>query len=646
MKIVTFYSYKGGVGRSLLLANYAHFLCRSGCKVIAIDLDLEAPGLHFKFETRDVRICNGVVDYVEATLSGSEPSPISEYLVPVGRSGKGSIDLFPAGSAPSERYNQSLSCVLASQFTARGLTLAGILRRLILQLRNERPDVDFVLIDSRTGITETGRFALGYIKPELVVCVLLRNEENRTGAGGVIRGLLASGIPVVPVLARLPMLPHKVEEKLLAEEERLVLGPDVRSEAGKLLYKFQVLHADVHLPFYERLLWPSKSTLLESALLYDYAQLFQVLAPEVILSSPYSRLLGVFPRREQLDEWSVWTLHENAEKDEIAQNTIEQRLQKRRSDAPSAGGKPRFNYVPTYFIDAAQHFRQLGDSICEELRRKTLEDDGEVFVLGGRDKHEINFDLLGVQMRQGIFEFCGEAYFLTGARIQSAAVLQFGWLRTFECLVRRGTELERRLTALSQETSLQAVIDVVFSGPDSSRVEIGMLSDSSTTLEVAPHLTSYVQGERLSIEPGHDRLSTWLLAEKEFKERIALCDHSVARRVEAITTEKTGRKDYYGSFVLQFPRTVEDVQHGIPVGFLYPREDGAWRRQISRAFSREIKAMGPKGWEQIRAELRAVRIETFSHNELRSYLVMDMTIEEALDVGRPSVNDNARSRLT
>ena len=42
--IVTFYSYKGGVGRSMALANVAVLLARRGLKVLAVDWDLESAG--------------------------------------------------------------------------------------------------------------------------------------------------------------------------------------------------------------------------------------------------------------------------------------------------------------------------------------------------------------------------------------------------------------------------------------------------------------------------------------------------------------------------------------------------------------------------------------------------------------------------
>ena len=45
-RIVTFYSYKGGTGRTMALANVAWILASAGKKVLVADWDLEAPGLH------------------------------------------------------------------------------------------------------------------------------------------------------------------------------------------------------------------------------------------------------------------------------------------------------------------------------------------------------------------------------------------------------------------------------------------------------------------------------------------------------------------------------------------------------------------------------------------------------------------------
>ena len=48
-KKITFYSYKGGVGRSLALINVATILAHKGKNVACLDYDIEAPGLHTFF---------------------------------------------------------------------------------------------------------------------------------------------------------------------------------------------------------------------------------------------------------------------------------------------------------------------------------------------------------------------------------------------------------------------------------------------------------------------------------------------------------------------------------------------------------------------------------------------------------------------
>src|SRR5579884_832002 len=57
--IITFYSYKGGVGRTMALANIAILLARRGIRVLMVDWDLEAPGLHKYFSQFNTEQSNG-----------------------------------------------------------------------------------------------------------------------------------------------------------------------------------------------------------------------------------------------------------------------------------------------------------------------------------------------------------------------------------------------------------------------------------------------------------------------------------------------------------------------------------------------------------------------------------------------------------
>jgi MinD-like ATPase involved in chromosome partitioning or flagellar assembly len=72
--IYTFYSFKGGVGRSMALANVAKMLYLRGKRVIMIDWDLEAPGLETYFfptstEREKVLSQPGLIDVLESYKS-------------------------------------------------------------------------------------------------------------------------------------------------------------------------------------------------------------------------------------------------------------------------------------------------------------------------------------------------------------------------------------------------------------------------------------------------------------------------------------------------------------------------------------------------------------------------------------------------
>ena len=62
-KVVAFYSFKGGMGRTTALAAAAINLVRQGKNVMMVDMDIEAPGLATLFFPEN-RIERGVLDYL------------------------------------------------------------------------------------------------------------------------------------------------------------------------------------------------------------------------------------------------------------------------------------------------------------------------------------------------------------------------------------------------------------------------------------------------------------------------------------------------------------------------------------------------------------------------------------------------------
>src|SRR5438128_10878208 len=97
METVAFYSYKGGVGRTLLVANTAQFLAMSGRHVVALDLDLEAPGLHQKLGSREVMsqatagtlrgAVDELLDILENKPGGHKPISFEEVNLPTEATG-------------------------------------------------------------------------------------------------------------------------------------------------------------------------------------------------------------------------------------------------------------------------------------------------------------------------------------------------------------------------------------------------------------------------------------------------------------------------------------------------------------------------------------------------------------------------------
>lgn len=127
MRTITFYSYKGGTGRSLLLANLALLAARLGQKVVALDFDLEAPGLSYKFFPRKRPRAEGVVGWLRDALAGETPVDLDGYLVDIPVASPfvegGWLKLMPAGRAPSLNYFQDLRRLHLDQYLDEGKAL-------------------------------------------------------------------------------------------------------------------------------------------------------------------------------------------------------------------------------------------------------------------------------------------------------------------------------------------------------------------------------------------------------------------------------------------------------------------------------------------------------------------------------------------
>ena len=214
-EIITFYSYKGGTGRSMVLANVGYLLTASESyrspRVLLIDWDLEAPGLErfFGMNPSVGRSGPGLIDYltdmaahyqreapkgglpekmarderaVQIFKQGTARYPLKKYYASaVG--GQRNLCLMHAGRLLSEpggqdKYWEKVRSFNWEKFYHGHGSFFTHFRELLMA------DFDYVLIDSRTGLTDIGGICTR-VMPQKLVLVFAPNHQNIDGVLGV-----------------------------------------------------------------------------------------------------------------------------------------------------------------------------------------------------------------------------------------------------------------------------------------------------------------------------------------------------------------------------------------------------------------------------------------------------------------------------
>ncbi|MCC5615070.1 AAA family ATPase [Nostoc sp. CHAB 5836] len=186
-RTVTFYSFKGGVGRTTALTHVASILAMRGLKVIAVDLDLEAPGLSTAFNLKP-QPKYGIVDYFyERSYLPEDVEPsisIAEIFGEVKISNAtGRLFVVPAGYLNLD-YVSKVDDLHATTIIDGDQSLWSVFKREIYE--QLKPDI--ILIDSRTGINQWGALSLIQAADEAIV-FLFPNEQNKQGIELLIQSL-------------------------------------------------------------------------------------------------------------------------------------------------------------------------------------------------------------------------------------------------------------------------------------------------------------------------------------------------------------------------------------------------------------------------------------------------------------------------
>jgi hypothetical protein len=244
-QIVTFYSFKGGTGRTMALANVAWILAANGKRVLIADWDLESPGLHRFFQPfidAGVEEKPGIIDLIrwyaweavdaeidpDALHTGTEESRetarnavtgiinkhierVKHYAIPLSWQfpDRGVLHFLSSGKQTNGDYEATLSALDWDNFYDN---LHG--GQFFDALRDEmKRNYDYVLIDSRTGLSDVAGICTVHL-PDVVVDCFTLATQGIEGAATIARSIQEHtdrDITILPVPMRID---HAQKEKV------------------------------------------------------------------------------------------------------------------------------------------------------------------------------------------------------------------------------------------------------------------------------------------------------------------------------------------------------------------------------------------------------------------------------------------------
>ncbi len=202
----------------MALANVAVLLAQWKYKVLIVDWDLEAPGLEYFFkdylDLEAVAQQIGIIDFLDYVSKTGAEKPLDwrDFLINISLPDiEGTLHFLTAGKRDAGYFNKVRSLdVNKLYFEKNG---GGFIE----SLRNEwKEEYDFVLIDSRTGITDIGGICTIQL-PDMLVLLFLSTEQNLNGVIDVARkaAIARQKLPI----ERLGLISLPIPSKFDSQEE-------------------------------------------------------------------------------------------------------------------------------------------------------------------------------------------------------------------------------------------------------------------------------------------------------------------------------------------------------------------------------------------------------------------------------------------
>lgn|GEM_PF-1446715 len=179
--VVSFYSYKGGVGRTIAMIQTAYNLVKAGKKVLLLDLDIEAPSLHNIFSDivndEFAGVQYGVIEYLyHRIVQGKKDIHIDGNMyctIPV-ENVDGLMYLMPALKKMDKKYVYQIGRLQTEKIQDK-----NVFHDIFDEIRKNL-EIDYILIDTRAGFNQWGSLSLLTLSNQ-VIFLAYPNDENVEG---------------------------------------------------------------------------------------------------------------------------------------------------------------------------------------------------------------------------------------------------------------------------------------------------------------------------------------------------------------------------------------------------------------------------------------------------------------------------------
>ncbi len=219
--IVSFYSYKGGTGRTTALLLTAFAMAQMGKKVVLLDFDLESASF-FRFFSESQFPRHGILDYLvesRAYHMANFSIPMEDYLLPAkdlcGQAMNGAIFIVPAYG--TELLSSPMDCKRAlmhadldlNAFTHNKITPLDYFFSAI----HDTVAPDYILVDSRSGLHQIAGILMNRYS-SLTLPFFTADNPNAFGMKLILPTLKKYGAPYMMIHAKMP------REASVAEKNR------------------------------------------------------------------------------------------------------------------------------------------------------------------------------------------------------------------------------------------------------------------------------------------------------------------------------------------------------------------------------------------------------------------------------------------